>query len=211
MISLKEIFNDSWRIGLSCVKSGVKQYDKKDGSTIYGELNYAGIKTLIEGLQKINALNSDSIFYDIGSGTGKIPLGITKEIECLSTGIELVKERHEVAVEKAKTYVKEDNVFNKVNFINDKFQNVNMMDATVVYIDNTLFANKLMLDLIDMLPHGCILIHKKHVGQINYITFPEYTTKGVRICNGYSFSADGKCWSYQRGGRFHVLKISKDE
>jgi SAM-dependent methyltransferase len=211
MITLKDIFKDSWRIGLNCVKTGVKQYNKRDGSTIYGELNYSGIKILIKGLQKIDALNSDSIFYDVGSGTGKIPFGITKMIGCLSTGIELVKERHEVAVENHNKYLKEESIFEKVNLINARFQDVNMMDATVVYVDNTLFDNNVMLDLIDMLPHGCLLVTKKHIGKVKYTEFPEYKTPGIRVCNGYSFTAEGKCWNYQRGGRLHVLKINKDE
>jgi len=70
----------------------------RDGSDTYGEILPSGISSLFAAVPEI-ALQQDDVFYDVGSGTSKIPiqLFLTSAVQ-KSVGIEFASARHAHAV-----------------------------------------------------------------------------------------------------------------
>lgn len=121
---------------------------------IYGEIVSKGIRRLFD---KIN-LSEDDVLYDLGSGTGKVPIQFAMETPCKSNiGIELGETRHKAsirALESMKTSGKEELVtaaeeniaFYKGNILAD--DPCWTSDATVLFICATAFPLALMNPLV---------------------------------------------------------------
>ena len=131
----------------------------KVGSPIYGEITMKGVDLLVKKFETY--FNEKTVFYDLGSGIGKMVahIGLKYNVE-KSVGIEYSKERYEGSL-----HIKE-NFFptqSNILFINDNFMNVDISDATVIYLDNTVFPNNLLEKKYDEIPIGCLILYKKYM------------------------------------------------
>lgn len=125
----------------------------KVGSEGYGETGFDSIETLVKNLPEY--FNQNTVFYDLGSGLGKIVyhIGVKYNVK-KSCGIEYSKERFNKSIEFL-------NETNNVSFINDNFLNCDLSDATVIYTDNTLFPTNIDNCVYSKVPKGCVVISRK--------------------------------------------------
>lgn len=167
---------------------------------VYGEITKKGTEILLDKF-KDHFSNSDGVFYDLGSGHGKLVMHIAAATPFKrSCGIELSS----VRLARAKKTLSEnptlggdtDIVFLEKNYFKHDFS-----DATVVYIDNTMFykpEDTLQIEkkIYNKLPVGCLFIHKikfKNITEPADGTFPIVTTynrnhdlesyTGLQTCN----------------------------
>ena len=210
---LDTLYKETATVGMFASQN-LKKYDKKDGSFTYGEISRRGVEKFIEVLSP-KFLNETSVFYDIGSGTGKMVLHIAEKVGCEATGIEVVEERHIIASNKKIAYENDYPNISKAMFINDKFQNVPIADATVIYCDNTLHNLKFMQDIVKAVQPGCIIASVKHIQGVEYTPIEGIRTVGVRIVDGvkpwsYKFKAPHG-WSYRQTGYIYLYQVKEDD
>jgi len=127
------------------------------GSEGYGETGYDSINEIVNKYK--THFNDDTVFYDLGSGIGKIVIHIGVEYNPKkSCGIEYSRERYETSLKLIETHnIKNDNI----SFINDNILNCDISDATVIYMDNTLFPNNIDAEIYNMIPKDCLVISRK--------------------------------------------------
>lgn len=127
----------------------------KDLKTTYGELKKTGVDSLYNFIKTKFDINEKSVFYDIGSGNGKIVL----HLSLISNfgkyvGIEIDKVRYFYS-----TYIKSRvNPSDNVIFINDDIRNVDFSDATFVFVNDLLFDESDVEFIVSNLPSGCHLV-----------------------------------------------------
>lgn len=119
--------------------------DNSYDSNVYGEVSINGVYKLNNELEEVCGT-----FYDIGSGNGKLLL----QMSLISNfdkyvGVEISKIRHLYALEINKSLSLD------VIFINDDVLNVDLSDAGFVFINDTMFDNKLTKSIVDKIPVGC--------------------------------------------------------
>lgn len=137
-------------------------WDEFENSYIYGELKQKGVSQLAEYLKKFSGN-----FYDIGSGNGKLLL----HLFFISNfdnyyGIEFCKPRHRYAEFIKSSISTSDNfstdeIDKKVNFIFDDATNVDFSDANVIFMNDLLFPQKVVDDIIFKIPKECHYISTK--------------------------------------------------
>jgi hypothetical protein len=115
---------------------------KSKGSPVYGEINQQALNILLSYLK----LGPEDIFYDLGSGVGKV---ITQTV--LSTpvgqafGIELSSARFEealLALKRTQEYVPD--IQKRLKFINEDLLTTDLSKATVIYTCSTAFSQAFM-------------------------------------------------------------------
>jgi hypothetical protein len=164
-----EFFDKLRNIYPSCKHDHGSLNDSYNGHVItYGEMEYPGMKNILDHVHKIDKFNN---FIDLGSGRGKLPLyvaglpNISKSI-----GIELVKERHDDALEIKNKLEEYQHITDKVIFINDDFFNVDLSkhinnNKTLIWLSNLCFPqelnNKIFNKLVNILPSGSIIACSK--------------------------------------------------
>jgi|LULU01.1.fsa_nt_gb tRNA G46 methylase TrmB len=129
------------------------------GNSVYGEIEKAGTEKILEMFSEY--FNSNAVFCDIGSGNGKMVLHVglvTKVKE--SIGIEYSKERYDASLELKETYAPNSN---HITFYNQPFQNVDLKNVTIAYVDNTMFKRVINNQIFDAIPKGCLLLYKKTI------------------------------------------------
>jgi len=140
------------------VDSSLYQNDK----ITYGEMEYEGMQQLYNHVKKINS--KIDCFIDIGSGRGKLCMYMGSQPKINSVlGVELVKERHDDAVE-LKTDLRSVN-FNKVELINKSILDVDLKkyssNQVLVWFSNLCFNSSIKNDifkkLVIELPKGTIV------------------------------------------------------
>lgn len=133
--------------------------------TTYGEMEYEGMRKILTHLKHNNVLKFD-YFIDLGSGRGKLSLQLAGLPNIKkSIGIEIVKERHEDAEKMKKKLMKFKEFTDKVVFINDDFNKVDLSEyingVTLVWLSNLCFSqeltDKIFKKLIDVLPPNSII------------------------------------------------------
>ncbi len=114
----------------------------------YGEITKKGVFQLSEILKNFNG-----VFYDIGSGNGKLILHLSL-ISNFSkyVGIEICELRHLFA-EKIKSKIE-----SKVDLICDDVLNIDISDANLVLINDLMFTDDLKSDIHKKLPKDCFYI-----------------------------------------------------
>jgi SAM-dependent methyltransferase len=187
---LDKIYSARWQEGIFA-KHKDEKWDKKKGSLVYGEMTRAGANNLITALSP-RYLNKTSVFYDIGSGTGKIVLHINNVIGCKSIGIEMSKGRVEKAKEMQLLVSR-----GKVQFINKLFQECDISDATVVYADTTCFKPNMLEQLIDKISKGCMIVTSQRMAKKNYTPIEEL------YCPGINYGA--KSWQRKPKETYNIL------
>lgn len=112
------------------------------GAPTYGEITYKSVRELIK---TVNITDKD-VFFDLGSGLGKMVFQIAHETKAESYGIELAKERfgHAISVlEHLKTSPFAQSV-EKVKFLNQNILDADLSQATVIFMCSTCFSEELM-------------------------------------------------------------------
>lgn len=105
----------------------------------YGEINFLPFIALLSQVQ----IDENTIFYDLGSGTGKAVLACSMTFNIKSCiGVELFPNLHECALNQKTALTQIPNYTNqakKINLINDNFLNIDLDDATLIFINATAF------------------------------------------------------------------------
>jgi SAM-dependent methyltransferase len=162
----------------------------KVGSDGYGETGFVSIEYLISDYEELfneELFTEDTVFYDLGSGTGKIVyhIGYLYNVK-KSCGIEFSKERHLSGISLKEKYNLPDN--NSISLINGNILDFDISDATVIYCDNTLFPIHINRKIYDKIPKGCIVFSKapitknrEEVIRTNIVCVSEYGTDSLYI------------------------------
>ena len=76
----KELYNKYSKSNVDKIKDRFDKYienleiiKESDDKLIYGEITKSGVDTLLKEIKKRKSITSDDVFYDIGSGNGKLP------------------------------------------------------------------------------------------------------------------------------------------
>jgi SAM-dependent methyltransferase len=127
----------------------------KDLKTTYGELKKVGVDSLYNFIKTKIDINEKSVFYDIGSGNGKIVL----HLSLISNfgkyvGVEIDKVRYLYS----KFIQNQVNSNDNIQFINDDIRNVDFSDATFVFVNDLLFDESDVEYIVSQLKPGTHLI-----------------------------------------------------
>ena len=118
----------------------------KDHHVTYGEITQEGIEKLINEYNKKPITTYDKnrrTFYDLGSGIGKNVIVVASLVpEIKSRGIEIVQERHDLAIDAHKT-LKPKSLKDRVEFICCSFMDTKLDDAAWIYLSNLCFSEQL--------------------------------------------------------------------
>lgn len=143
-LSTRQLINRIYKDieGFEIPKYDASHVRKSQGSPIYGEINHAALNKLLKHLK----LSTNDVFYDLGSGVGKVITQtlLTTPIK-LAVGIELSKSRHEgavIALKRAASY--EPSINQRVKLINKDLLTVDLSAATVIYTCSTAFSQSFM-------------------------------------------------------------------
>jgi SAM-dependent methyltransferase len=119
------------------------------GNATYGEITYAGAQELLDDLK----LTKKDIFYDLGSGVGKLVTQVALNTPVAkAVGVELSPTRFNHAMDVKKEIEKRRLLKNtKLSFLNENILTVPVSDATVVFMCSTCFSDELMRSLTDKL------------------------------------------------------------
>jgi len=130
---------------------------KMDRNLIYGELTYKGLTKLFKNLEENNQINSNSTFVDIGSGYGKIVRWVAEMYNIPCYGIEIDKEKHDIA----KKITKWSHVREKILLMNESFVDCKdiIKESTIVFTNNVMFDLALNKELWQSLHDNCIFLH----------------------------------------------------
>jgi hypothetical protein len=127
----------------------------KELKTTYGEIKKKGVDTFYNFISQRVDINQKSVFYDIGSGHGKIVL----HMSLISNfgkfvGVEIDKVRYMYS-----EYIKSQiNDSDNVIMINDDVRNIDISDATVVFMNDLLFDDSDIEFIISKLKPGTHLV-----------------------------------------------------
>lgn len=151
---------EDYKIIMNDLYSSVNGYDlatgeademtKCDGAPTYGEILFDSLKTVLDELK----LTNRDVFYDLGSGVGKVATQayLTTPIK-KSVGVELAKTRHTKA-ESIRDQLRNKNKLDKnrkLEFQNKNINEVDLNDATVVFMCSTCFSDTLMKSIVEKL------------------------------------------------------------
>lgn len=131
--------------------------ENKIGSPVYGEVTKKGTNSIVNKFKKY--FNKDTVFYDLGSGLSKMVIHIGLEYNVKkSIGVEYSKERHKGAIDLKEKYAPNcDNI----NIICGNAIKQDLSDATVVYMDNTVFPHDVTKQIYEILPPNTLILYKK--------------------------------------------------
>jgi len=129
-------------------RSDVYDAEKKTGELVastYGEILVSSVDKLIEKL----IITSDDVFYDLGSGAGKLVMQMHTNSEVgIAKGVEFQPNRYKIA-EKAlkKMYNHKPELLNDeriISYYNGNIINFDLNDATIIFMCSTCFPEELM-------------------------------------------------------------------
>jgi hypothetical protein len=149
--------------------------EEKIGSPVYGEVTQTGTNSIVNKFKKY--FNKDTVFYDLGSGLSKMVIHIGLEYDVKkSIGIEYSKERHKGAI-----YLKEKYADNSKNIdiICDNVLKVDLSDATVIYMDNTVFPHDVSEKIYNLLPKNTLILYKKQMSFLKELGVKEHEDQNL--------------------------------
>ena len=122
------------------------------GST-YGEITEKGVSQLIEYFSEYFN-NPDGVFYDLGSGKGKLSKQIAETANFSKVvGYELHEARHLEAVELLK-----QSKLSNLSFMNKNFIAEDFSDATIILCSNEAMPREVTAKVLEKAPKGCLII-----------------------------------------------------
>ncbi|KSW11778.1 hypothetical protein CF15_02930 [Pyrodictium occultum] len=86
-------------------------------------------RQLIGHVMRVAKVGENDVFYDLGCGDGRVAIEAAKR-GARAVCVEIRRD----LIEKAKENARREGVYDKIEFINDSFFNVELRDATVVYM-----------------------------------------------------------------------------
>lgn len=143
-LSNRQIMNRIYKdiCGFDIPKEDVAEVKKSKGSAIYGEIKHEALNKLHSHL----GIGPRDIFYDLGSGVGKVVLqtGLFTQAQKV-IGVELAKARHDDAVLALDRAAKIDpRIKEKCLLINDDLMNIDLSKASIIYTCSTAFSESFM-------------------------------------------------------------------
>ncbi len=118
---------------------------ERSSSAMYGEILPSSTTKLLDYLN----LNEDDVFFDLGSGTGKVVIQAamtTKLRRCV--GVELVKNRYIASAAVLQVVQSEDRLKTQdVQFLCEDFMETDLAEATIIYSCSTAFSQGLLQKL----------------------------------------------------------------
>jgi precorrin-6B methylase 2 len=132
---------------------------ESDDNLIYGEITKSGVDALLREIKKRKSIKSDDIFYDIGSGNGKLPIHIALISEFSKVkGIEISDIRYQYSNHILKNTI---GSIDNIEFINDDVRNIDISDATVIFINDVLFSEEDVEHIFEKASKGTHIISFK--------------------------------------------------
>lgn len=108
----------------------------------YGEITNEGIEILLKELD----LNENDIFFDLGSGKGKLVYEIAKITPVKqSIGIEYNKSRYNESIKF---------VSDRIKFLNENMINSDLSQGTVFYLCSTCYSEDLLAGILDKIKNN---------------------------------------------------------
>lgn len=149
--------------------------DIKSSYYVYGESNYDAIEAIVRSFREY--FNKDTIFYDLGSGVGKIPIHIGLKYKVKkSIGIEISPQRCKFINDIKIDYPELE--YSNISILTESFLESNLNDATVIYFDNTMYTDPIYESKVySRIPNGCLIISRKDIfNRGKAIKGPQYRT-----------------------------------
>lgn len=128
--------------GFTISKADNERVKKSKGSPVYGEIRHTALNKLLDYL----GLTKHDIFYDLGSGVGKVILQtlLATPVD-QAIGVELSLERFhdsELALKRAEDFC--PGIGNRGRFLNQDLLTIDLSKATVIYTCSTAFSESFM-------------------------------------------------------------------
>lgn len=147
------------RSGFGISNDERKMIEDKGGNPTYGEITAKGVEQLIEYF-KAN-LGIHDVFYDLGSGIGKVATQVALTTPAKAVGIELSPTRHAIAHDIRhelirKNILKHDN---KLRFIEGNILDADLHDASVIFMCSTCFSDELMKQITEKIYNLPQVVH----------------------------------------------------
>ena len=153
-----------------------KMIEEKGGNPTYGEITSQALGKLIEHFQ--NNLSKSDVLYDLGSGIGKVATQVVLTTPARAVGIELSPTRHAIAANIKNELVRKNIIpKNKLQFIEGNILDVNLDDATIIFMCSTCFSDELMKKITERIyniPHTVQIITLKQLTPHNTYKFHEF-------------------------------------
>ncbi|KAJ3073246.1 Nucleosomal histone H3-Lys79 methylase [Podochytrium sp. JEL0797] len=155
----------------------LKSY-KGFSNNVYGEVGHTLVSEFIQRAEKIKpgCFGRDSLFVDMGSGTGNVVLQVAAETMCESVGIEVMENPSRLAFLQQDEFVSRCRMYNvrhgkteilQGDFLNDSRVHPLLLRADVVFVNNYAFDAKLNFRILEQfldLKEGCVVISLKPFG-----------------------------------------------
>lgn len=145
--AIRRLYADRW--GYDVSRAEESRVKASEGSSTYGEMMPSAVDRLVDALD----LEPHDVFYDLGSGMGKVVIQVAMTVEIAAcVGIELVDSRHKTACDVLAT-AREQGVLrtSNVRFRNRDMLRARCSDATVIYTCSTAFSDGFMTKLVSRL------------------------------------------------------------
>ena len=114
---------------------------------VYGEITKNGVFELNNHIK-----SNGGVFYDIGSGNGKLLLQMVIISDFDSyVGVEIEKIRYLYSID-----IKNQIGIENVRFINDDILNVDISDAGFIFLSDVMFKEDMRNKIFKMIPNGCL-------------------------------------------------------
>lgn len=141
------------------IENSLDEFKESDDNLIYGEITKSGVDILLREIKKRKSITSDDVFYDIGSGNGKLPIHIALVSDFKKVkGIEISDIRYLYSNHILKNTV---GYIDNIEFINDDVRNIDISDATVIFINDVLFSEEDVEHIFEKASKGTHIISFK--------------------------------------------------
>lgn len=137
-----------------------KLIEEKGGNPTYGEITPKGMAQLIEHF-KLFRLDEYDTFYDLGSGIGKVATQVALTTRARAVGVELSPTRHNIA-DGIRHELLRKNILrhpNKLRFIEGNIIDVDLSDASVIFMCSTCFSDELMKKITEKISKLPQVVH----------------------------------------------------
>lgn len=151
-----------------CISDGDRScVQATGGAETYGEITFEGVERLMQVL----APTKDDVFYDFGSGIGKMAIHVALASPVTkSVGIEMSSARHQSAEQAYRRLITRYHLEapKAIQFIQGDILKIDSSDATIIYIASTCFTEVFMKQFIQKLSH-----YKKGLRIVTLSVLPE--------------------------------------
>lgn len=168
--------------------------EEKGGNATYGEILPQSVATILAH----ETIAKESVFYDLGSGTGKVCVQVALATPARAIGVELASSRHEVA-EHVRAELIDKKILTdpkKLRFIHDDITHVAIDDATIIFLCSTCFSEELMRKLAERISQ---ISHPVHVYTLKRL--PEEVTgfiQGKTLYLPMTWSTNTAVYMYEK-------------